>query len=37
MKQDETQFFFIDSVLKVTPNSLKVVQDKMPDNTRQYI
>ncbi len=36
-KKNETRWnsiLFIDSVLKVTPNSLK---DKMPDNTRQYI
>ena len=25
----------IDSVLKVTPNQFKEIQDKMPDNTRQ--
>ena len=39
-KKNETRWnsiLFIDSVLKVTPNSLKIVQDKMPDNTRQYI
>jgi hypothetical protein len=38
-KKNETRWnsilFMIDSVLKVTPNQFKEIQDKMPDNTRQ--
>ena len=38
-KKNETRWnsilFMIDSVLKVTPNQFKEIQDKMHDNTRQ--